>query len=93
MKSKKLSIISWIFLSLAFNSCPLAFGDKDSRVQGLVWLGLILGVGGTYQLVKKSEKASKSLLDIVGGTLLCTLGAISIGLSEQIIREIDGCFK
>ena len=68
---------------------PVVASSKEMRAQGLTYLGLILGLGGTHQLVKRSEKSSYIFSDISSGVGLLATGFALIVLSAEIIQWLD----
>ena len=92
MTFRKITLLS--LMAFSFTNTPVqASGHSEIRTQALATLGVILGLGGTYQLVKRSENNTLRLSDILSGLLLIAAGVGTIFISSQLIHEIDNSFK
>jgi len=90
---KKLVLFTLVAGSLANNTPIQASHHPAIRTQALATLGVILGIGGTYQLIKRSESNTYRLSDILSGALLLAAGISTIFISGQLIHEIDQYFS
>lgn len=90
---KKLALITLITGIFAHITPINASNHSEIRIQALAALGVILGVGGTYQLIKRSESNTYRLSDILSGALLLAAGAATIFISGQLVHEIDQYFS
>ena len=86
MTIQKTAAYAIIISSLLTMKAPVVASSKEMRAQGLTCLGLILGLGGTHQLVKRSEKSSYIFSDVASGVGLLAAGFALIALSTEIIQ-------
>lgn len=88
---KKL-IICALFIS-AIPHFSIKASYEEIQTQGLVYLGLILGIGGTYQLVKKEANLLEKAIQMVSGLALLATSLTLIAVSADLIPAINNHFK
>lgn len=67
--------------------------ETKMRTQGLVYIGIALGICGIYDVAKRSESFKYTVIETMRGLTFLAAGIILIGLSEELIQEINNCFR
>lgn len=80
-----------LFLTIPATVHPAPY--TDIRTHGIANLGIVLALGGTYQLCKGSSSFSGKIGNIMSGLALISAGVAAILLSDQIVREADVKFR
>jgi hypothetical protein len=85
---KKIMLLALIIIS-CLPSPIQGTSHADIRIKGIVALGLILGVGGTYRLCKSSKSVISRVCNVMAGVILMGAGVATILLSGELVQEVD----